>query len=179
MFRIKSKPQYQYYIKYLKRKAREFQTKRLFFFYKHYRTHSSQLTTSFEKLYNTFLIFNHRKRQQHLTLGSFTALKTLTLSTGQILAQYGNFGKFFKRSPACIPGLALQLKKTQKTYLKNLFLVNIKNFNRKQATLFDKLFSLTSYKILYFVHRKSFIGQPKKKHRIARSVLRNLYKQND
>lgn len=179
MFRFNNRRRFFYFKKYIKRKTRELHTKNIIKFYKRFILRFSGVTAPLDTIYNTFMLFTHPRRQQHLTFGSFSQQKVLSLSTGQIVVQYGNFGKFFKRSPGSLPGLALQLKKTKAPYLQRLYLVTLKNLNKKQYSLYERIFSLSPYRILYLIHKKSFAPRFERRHRIARSVLRLLLKQAD
>lgn len=176
MFRYKWKKK-TYYKKYFKKRHIKFRLKHIIYTYRDYRLRFYRQTAPLHEIYTTIFLIRQRKRQHHYIFIKLNEARGYTFSTGQIIAQYGNYGKFFKRSPSSLPGIALQIKKTKKMYLANIYLLSINNFSKKQYSLFEKLFSLTSYNILYFIHKKSYIGQPRKKHRIARSVLRLLAKQ--
>lgn len=177
MLRYNWKQKKSYYENFLKKRKRRVLLKRLVSKYRDFRLQLVKRTTSLETLYFSIFIIRQRVRQHHYAFVNLNTNKCYTFSTGHIIAQYGNYGKFFKKSPTNIPGIALQFKKTKSHLLERIYLLSIRNFNKKQYSFFEKLFSLSTYKILYFVHRKSYIGQPQRKHRIARTVLRSLQKQ--
>jgi hypothetical protein len=177
MFRYKWKKRSVYKKSYWIKKFAKKALSRLLNVYADYRLRIFSNSRPLPETYKNILVLNHRRRQQHYAFHNLKTNTTLTQSTGQIIAQYGNYGKFFKRSPSSVAGIALQLKKTKSHLLGKLYLLSVKNLAKKQLLLLEKLFDLSTFFVYYFVHKKSYLMQSRRKHRIARSVLRLLQKQ--
>lgn len=125
-------------------------------------------------LYKTIFILTLPKRQQFFSLIDLQTKKFYGLSSGRLLSNFGRKAKFFKRSVKNCAAVSMQLKASYSFLLKYIYLYIIKNFNQRQVTFFKKFLSINDVKILYFLHKQSFIPRFLPQRRIKKKILKSI-----
>ncbi len=160
----------------MKRRRSRKQLKRLIFLYSKIKHKLATFYTDLNFYFTNFYV-TLPKRQQHFLIYDLKQTKTIVFSSGQFLSIFGRRAKFFKRNPKNIAGLTLQLKNSYEDLLSRIYFFSLKNFNYRQYSFFWKFTDILKPRILYFLHKMSYIPRFLPKRRIKRRVLRLLNNQ--